>query len=131
MKKSARKTLAAMLMASTAFAGMPAFAAPVSAEQAMAAQAGEQAVQERLAVTQWLQRDDVATEMVRLGVDPEQALSRVAALSDAEISRLYGHVDQADVAGSLVGGLALVFVILLVTDLLGLTKFFTFTRSVR
>jgi hypothetical protein len=126
--KVARKAVAVMLMASTAVVSMPALAAPISADQVLNEQRSEQAVNERLAVTQWLQRDDVAAEMVRLGVSPAQAIERVAALSDAEVSRLYGQVDQADVAGSLAGGLALIFIVLLITDLLGLTKFFTFTR---
>ncbi len=129
--KMARKAVAVVLMASTAVVGMPALAAPISADHVLNEQRSEQAFNERLAVTQWLQRDDVAAEMVRLGVSPAQAVERVAALSDAEVSRLYGQVDQADVAGSLAGGLALIFVVLLVTDLLGLTKIFTFTRSVR
>lgn len=129
--KVARKAVAVVLMASTAVVSMPALAAPISADHVLSEQRSEQAINERLAVTQWLQRDDVAAEMVRLGVSPAQAVERVAALSDAEVSRLYGQVDQADVAGSLAGGLALVFVVLLVTDLLGLTKIFTFTRSVR
>lgn len=129
--KVARKAVAVVLMASTTVVGMPVLAAPISADQVLNEQRSELAINERLAVTQWLQRDDVAAEMVRLGVSPAQAVERVAALSDAEVSRLYGQVDQADVAGSLAGGLALVFVVLLVTDLLGLTKIFTFTRSVR
>lgn len=126
--KVARKAVAVVLMASTAVVSMPALAAPISADQVLNEQRSEQAINERLAMTQWLQRDDVAAEMVRLGVSPAQAIERVAALSDAEVSRLYGQVDQADVAGSLAGGLALIFIILLITDLLGLTKFFTFTR---
>lgn len=126
--KVARKAVAVVLMASTAVVGMPALAAPISADQVLNEQRSEQAMHERLAVTQWLQRDDVAAEMVRLGVSPTQAVERVAALSDAEVSRLYGQVDQADVAGGLAGGLALIFIVLLITDLLGLTKFFTFTR---
>ena len=126
--KVARKAVAVVLMASTAVVSMPALAAPISADQILTEQRSEQAINERLAMTQWLQRDDVAAEMVSLGVSPAQAIERVAALSDAEVSRLYGQVDQADVAGSLAAGLALIFIILLITDLLGLTKFFTFTR---
>ncbi|MDP1775298.1 MAG: PA2779 family protein [Moraxellaceae bacterium] len=131
MMKVARKAVAMVLMASTAVVSMPALAAPISADQIFNEQRSEQAMQERLAVAQWLQRDDVAAEMVRLGVNPAQAVERVSALSDAEVSRLYGQMDQAEVAGSLAGTLALIFVILLITDFLGLTKFFTFTRAVR
>lgn len=126
--KVVRKTVAVVLMASTAMVSMPALAAPISADQIMNEQRSEQAINERLAVTQWLLRDDVAAEMMRLGVSPAKAIERVSALSDAEVARLYGQVDQAEVASGVAGGLALVFIVLLITDLLGLTKIFTFTR---
>jgi hypothetical protein len=56
----------------------------------------------------------------------------VDALTDDEASRLAGQIDQLPAgADSFWGVLLAIFVILLITDILGLTKIFPFTRSVR
>jgi hypothetical protein len=56
----------------------------------------------------------------------------VAALSDDEAAALAQQVDALPAGGDgLVGALVLIFVVLLVTDILGLTKVYPFTRSVR
>ena len=53
-------------------------------------------------------------------------------LSDAEAAYLADQIDHAPAGGdSLLGVLVFIFVLLLVTDILGLTKVFPFTRSVR
>ena len=44
---------------------------------------------------------------------------------------LAGRMDQAPAGGEFLGLLFTVFIVLLVTDILGLTKVFPFTRSVR
>jgi hypothetical protein len=60
-----------------------------------------------------------------------EKVTRVRAMSDAEVAALADRVDQAPAGGDVLGLLFAVFVILLVTDILGLTKVFPFTRSVR
>ena len=66
------------------------------------------------------------------GVDPAAARARVAALGDAEAAYLAQQIDLAPAGGdSLLGVLVFIFVLLLVTDILGLTKVFPFTKSVR
>ena len=56
----------------------------------------------------------------------------IPALSDAEAQQLARTIDSAPAGASdLVGVLVFIFVLLLVTDILGLTKVFPFTRSVR
>ena len=66
-----------------------------------------------------------------MGWTPSWLCSAVNAMSDAEVAQLAGRIDQAPAGGEILGLLFTVFVILLVTDILGLTKVFTFTRSVR
>lgn len=87
---------------------------------------------QRNEIETFLGRDDVRRQLQQLGVDPQQARERVAALSDAEIAELKGRVGELPAAGSdLLGVLVFLFVLLLVTDILGLTKVFPFTRAVR
>lgn len=86
---------------------------------------------QRAAVSAFLARSDVQAELVRYGVEPAAAADRVAALSDDEVATLYQRVDQATAGGDgVIGALVFVFIVLLVTDILGLTKIFPFTRPI-
>lgn len=82
-------------------------------------------------VNQFLVRDEVRQAMLGQGVTPEAAMARVAAMSDSEVAQLAGRVDQAPAGGDVLGILFTIFIVLLVTDIMGLTKVFPFTRSVR
>ena len=87
---------------------------------------------ERAHVMQFLARADVAKQIAAQGVDVALVQQRVAAMSDDEITQLSGKIDKLPAAGSdVLGAVLFVFIVLLVTDILGLTKVFPFTRSVR
>ncbi|HEY1151227.1 MAG TPA: PA2779 family protein [Pseudoduganella sp.] len=104
-------------------------AAMVSTAQIAATDAGAQA---RARLSSALQRADVQAALESNGIAPEAAQARVAALSDDEAAALAQQVDALPAGGDgLVGALVLIFVVLLVTDILGLTKVYPFTRSVR
>jgi hypothetical protein len=65
-------------------------------------------------------------------VDLVHARARVAALTDAEAQMLVDQIDTSPAGASdILGALVFIFVLLLVTDILGLTKVFPFTRSAR
>jgi hypothetical protein len=82
-------------------------------------------------VNRFLARNDVRQAMLGQGLSIEAATQRVAAMSDAEVAQLAGRVEQVPAGGDVLGLLFTVFIVLLVTDILGLTKVFPFTRSVR
>jgi len=82
-------------------------------------------------VSTYLTRDDVRQAMQGQGVSPLAALERVNAMSDVEVAQLAGRIDQAPAGGDVLGVIFTVFVVLLVTDIMGLTKVFPFTRSIR
>lgn len=84
----------------------------------------------RARLTSFLSREDVRAELVRMGVSSEDASARVAALTDEEAMALAQRVDQAP-AGGIIGAILLVFFVLLVTDILGYTKVFPFTRPIQ
>lgn len=90
---------------------------------------------QRAAILDFLARQDVHQQMQALGVDPGEAAARVDALSDREVAQLADRIALEPAGGSVLGvilGTALVvFIVLLITDILGLTKVFPFTRSVR
>ena len=78
-----------------------------------------------------LQRSEVRDELVRLGVSPKEAENRLAALSDAEISRMLSEVQNGEAGAGIAETIGTIFIILLITDLLCLTRLFNFTRCVR
>lgn len=88
--------------------------------------------QGRTTVNTFLQREDVQQTMVEQGIDPIEAQKRVDTLSDAEVLRLAQTIEQlpagAGAIGTIVGAAVLVFIVLLVTDLLGLTHIFPFVN---
>lgn len=86
-------------------------------------------VQQRVA--ELLARDDVRTALVERGVDPAQVRARVDALTADEAQQLAERLDRLPAGGDVLGVLFAVFLILLITDILGLTKVFPFTRPVR
>jgi hypothetical protein len=129
-----RRAITWLLAMSLSYAGLMqgAQAALVGTEQVVAAQAEANAgpVQARLA--ELLQRDDVVAALQAHGVSPEQARARVAALGDHEAALLVEQIDAAPAGASDVLGVAVfIFVLLLITDILGFTKIFPFTRSIR
>ncbi|OWW19257.1 PA2779 family protein [Noviherbaspirillum denitrificans] len=103
-------------------------AAMIGTDQ-VAAAANAQQNREKVAAA--LSRPDVAAELEKMGVAKDEAQARVAALSDEEVASLAGRVDSLPAGGDIVGAIVFVFVLLLVTDILGLTKVYPFTRSVR
>lgn len=83
-------------------------------------------------VRNFLDRADVQAEMQSLGVDANAARARVDALTDEEAGQLAERIDQLPAGASdVLGVLLVVFIVLLITDILGFTKIFPFTRSVR
>ena len=77
----------------------------------------------------------MAKILEQMDVDPQMIEERVAAMTDEEASKFAQEIDTlpagSDALGSLVGAAVFIFVLLLITDILGLTKVFNFTRSVR
>ncbi len=88
---------------------------------------------DRAQVMNFLMRDDVQQQLTRLGVDPEEATRRVATLSDEEVQEIAGRLDELPAGeggiGIIVGAILIIFLVLLITDLLGLTDIFPFVKG--
>lgn len=101
----------------------PASAAMIGADQVMAAQTLSQ---NQAKIADALTRPEVAAELERLGVSKDDAEARVAALTDEEAATLASKIDSAPAGGdglAILGGIVL---ILIVTDLIGVTDIFPF-----
>lgn len=127
MQKSIKKmagTLAVVFLATTT--PLPAAAAMISTETALA-----QSQIDRTELKAFFDRQDVIQAMQEQGVTAEMAKRRVDSMTDAEAQQLAAHIESAPAGAGVVGALFTVFIVLLVTDILGLTKVFPFTRPVR
>jgi len=84
-------------------------------------------------VKQILDRDEIQKALRAQGVSAEEAKARVDALSDAEAVRLVEKLDQlpagGDALGTVIGAALVVFIVLLITDILGYTDVFTFVKK--
>jgi hypothetical protein len=120
-----RRFIASLLIVSHAVLGFvaPAQAAMVATDAVAAGERGR--------IASLLERADVRAQLQAHGVDAAQVQARVAALTDEEAAQLAAHIDSLPSGGSIVGAIVFVFLVLLVTDILGFTKIFPFTRPVR
>ena len=91
------------------------------------------ATAQRAHVLTYLDRPEVVAGLTERGVSADEARVRVAALTDGEVLQLAHTLDTAPAGadGGVIGVIVFIFVLLLVTDILGLTKVFPFTRSAR
>lgn len=127
--RSFKKPLSCLLSVAVLSAGLPlnvVSAAMVTTEQALDA---AQAQQARNTVLAALDRNDVQTRLISLGVDPAAAAERVEALTDAEAIALAERMDRLPAGGDALGTLVFVFLVLLVTDILGYTDIFPFVKK--
>jgi hypothetical protein len=106
-------------------------ALPLPSQAAMIATDSALAGRQRAQVERLLERADVQARLRAHGVSAADVKVRVAALSDDEAAALAAKIDSLPAGGDLIGAVVLVFLILLLTDILGFTKIFPFTRPVR
>lgn len=78
------------------------------------------AADQRARVQSFVERDDVKRKMVELGVDPDEAASRIGSLSDAEAAQLAARIDGLPAgqgAGSAVVLLLVIVILILLLPL--------------
>ncbi len=129
---SYRKPIAAVLVAAMTAVSVPVVpvhAAIVGTDQVIEQTQGTA----RDRVASFMKRDDVRQQLRLLGIAPGEAEARVAALSDEEIDKIAGRIDELPsgqgAVGAIIGAAVLIFIVLLITDLIGLTSVFGFTKK--
>lgn len=104
-------------------------AAMVSTDELIQTQKSER---DRDRLARLLAREDVQQQLIERGVDPQAALARVARLSDAEVARINQRIGELPAGGADVLGVALVvFIVLVITDVIGATNIFPFIKPVK
>jgi hypothetical protein len=124
MFRSLKRLISGLLIVCLAGLGLPVHAGMLPTQ---AGAAGS----DRGQVLSVLDRQEVRAGLEARGVSPADVKARVAAMSDDEVAQLAGQLDSLPAGGDVLGVLLVVFIVLLITDILGFTKIFPFTRSVR
>jgi hypothetical protein len=121
-----RRVTSAILIATTTTVTfpLPAEAALIPTDQSISQ------LDSRRTVDAFLNRADVGAKLEVYGVSPAEVKARAAAMTDDEAAMVARHIDTLPAGGFLEVILA-VFLILLITDILGYTKIFPFTRSIK
>ena len=87
-----------------------------------------QVQQSRERVQSTLNRDDVKAQLMARGVDPAQVQARLDSLTDGEAQTLAAKMDQLPAGGDGLGLLVFIFIVLLITDIMGFTNIFPFVK---
>jgi hypothetical protein len=92
----------------------------------------DQAQKARIYVNQIMAQKEVRQKLIAQGIDPREAQTRVDCLSNTEVVRLAHEIEHlpagGHVIGVLVGAVLVVFIVLVITDILGYSDFFTFIK---
>lgn len=81
---------------------------------------------------QLLERGDAQRQLLALGVNPDQVRERVASLSDGELARINRGIDTLNAGGdSVLGILLVIFIVFVITDVIGATNIFPFIHPVK
>ena len=80
-----------------------------------------------------ISKNDIKNALISQGIDPDEAKARVDSLSDSEVIEVADKIEQlpagGGVFGAIIGAALIVFLVLLLTDILGYTDVFPFVKS--
>lgn len=126
LMSSLMKRVMAVLLAVSLVCGYsaPGWAGLIGTQQVLPQQAGDA----RASLISALEREDVRRQLVELGVDPEQARQRLAALDESQIAEIQGELENLPAGGGVLEVVVAVLVVLVILDLVGVVDIFPFIR---
>jgi hypothetical protein len=108
---------------------MSAQAAMIGTDQ-IVSQATSSADPEKL--RRFLDQDNARQQLQSWGVDPAMIDQRIDSLTDSELSRINQEIDNLNAGGtSVLGVLLIIFLVFVITDVIGATDIFPFIKPVR
>jgi len=88
--------------------------------------------QTRDSLQQLLEQDEARQQLQALGVSPEWALERARTLSAGELARINQGIGQLETGSdSVLGVLLVIFIVFIITDIIGATDIFPFVHPVK
>jgi hypothetical protein len=98
----------------------PAYSTMISSDELLS---DFQAAEVRSDLAALFDREDVQKELIKRGVDPASAKLRISSMTDSEIAMLTHEMEKLPAGQGVLGVIAIVLVILLLTEILGFTNF--------
>lgn len=127
MKKLHRNTAMLLIILMGLFQIQVTHAAMVTTNSAIQAQ---QVQMDRAEILDLFAQDNLRNQLTQMGIDTDLASDRIASMTDAEIMQLNERLKDMP-AGEGVGSvLLIVFIVFVITDMLGATDIFTFIRPI-
>jgi hypothetical protein len=106
------------------------FAAMITTDVAVES---ERAEKSREYLKELIARENIEKYLIDQGIDPVEVKSRIDSLTDSEAIALADQIEELPAGGSalgiIVGAALIVFLVLLVTDILGYTDIFPFVKA--
>ena len=122
--------LMVIVMLSITVPFQPLLAAMVPTEAIIDSNNGEEA---RDYLKSLIFRDDIRKSLISHGIDPNEAKARVYSLSDSEAIAVADRIEKLPAGGGgigvIVGAALIIFLVLLLTDILGYTDVFPFVKA--
>ena len=73
-------------------------------------------------------RDWIQTQLETSGVSRADSVLRVSSLSDSQVIQVHQRMDEMPAGGDALGAALVVFIVLVITDVMGATDIFPFIR---
>lgn len=77
-----------------------------------------------------VQREDVRQQLLGLGVSPAAVESRIELMTPEEIAHLNQQIEDLPAGGDVLGVLLVIFIVFVITDIIGATDIFPFIKPV-
>lgn len=127
-KKSFKRVGLLLSLLSMFFAQLAPLQAAMITSSDLVQQAQNHVEREQLLVM--LDRSEVQEQLAAMGVETELAKVRVANMTDAEVAQLNQNLEQLPAGSGVLGLVVLLFIVFLITDMLGATDIFPFVKSI-
>jgi hypothetical protein len=79
---------------------------------------------------QTINRSDVKQQLLNMGVKPENIESRINLMTHEEVAQLNQQIGELPAGGDVLGVILVIFIIFVITDVIGATDIFPFIKPV-
>jgi hypothetical protein len=107
---------------------LPAQAAMIGNEQVVS-QSQSQLTRDSL--QQLVEQEAARQQLQAWGVSPDQIKSRIDSLTDTELARINQQANDLNAGGNILGILLVIFIVFVITDVIGATDIFPFIHPVK
>ena len=90
-----------------------------------------QHINDKETLLQTIRRNDVQQQLVQLGVSAADAEKRINNMTHQEITQLNQQINKLPAGGDALGLIVLIFIVFVITDVIGATDIFPFIHPVK